>query len=71
MEVHDAEAITTTIDLEKNKLHVTKDPLYFGFWQLSLDRGALPIQYRGKYTDRRAALSAAEQYVRNKKTSKE
>lgn len=67
----DAEATTITINLERNKLHVSKDPMNFGFWQLSLDRGALPNDLRGKYTDRRSAMVAADRYVTSKKTAKE
>lgn len=71
MQAQDAEATTITIDLGKNKLHIAKDPLHFGFWGLSLDRGALPTEFRGKYTDRRSAQQAADLYVRTKKTPKE
>lgn len=62
----DAEDTTTTIKLERNKLYISQDPAQFGFWKLSLDRGALPEEFTGRYTKRHEAQLAAARYVARK-----
>jgi hypothetical protein len=59
----DAEDTTTKIKLDKNTLNIQSDPLHHGFWTLSLDRGALPERYRGKYTSRVLAMADAKAYI--------
>lgn len=57
---------TTKIKTDKNVVHVTQDEFHFGFWKLSLDRGALPSKYRGQYTKRAFAEAAAKEYAMTK-----
>lgn len=63
MEVLDDEDFTVKIKMDRNTVTVSPDPLHHGFWQLSLDRGALPDRFRGKYTKKILAVKAAESYV--------
>lgn len=66
MEMESAEDTTIKFKLEKNTLTVSSDPLHHGFWQLNLDRGALPLPFRGRYTKRNQALAAAKAYMDTK-----
>lgn len=62
----DVDTTITKIKTDKNTVNVTQDPIHYGFWQLSLDRGALPAQFRGKYTKRVFAEAAALEYAKTK-----
>lgn len=71
-----ADAVITTatkmkFKLDKNTLNIESDPLHHGFWTLSLDRGALPTEFRGRYTKRTEALKAAQSYINSRSQSKE
>lgn len=64
MDVHiDEDSTTFKIKLDKNTLTVSSDPLHHGFWQLNLEKGAMPTKFRGRYTKRAEALKAAKSYV--------
>lgn len=45
-----------------NKITATRDDQY-GFWTLSLYRGALPEKYQGSYTTHEAVDNAVKQYL--------
>lgn len=66
MEALNEEDTTIKFQLDKNKLSVTQDLFHHGFWGLSLDRGALPNEYRGRYTKRSEALKAAQRYMESR-----
>lgn len=66
MEIRSEEDTTIKFKLDKNILTVSSDPMHHGFWALSLDRGALPTEFRGKYTKRSNALIAAKAYIASK-----
>lgn len=55
----------TKFETKKNEVTVYQDPLHFGFWRLSLKRGALPAAFRGQYTKRIFAEAAAQEYVKS------
>lgn len=63
MDVQGAEDTIVEFQLDKNKLKVSQDVMHHGFWGLSLERGALPNEYRGRYTKRSEALKAAKIYM--------
>lgn len=60
------DSTTYKIKLEKNTLTVSSDPMHHGFWQLNLEKGAMPTQFRGRYTKRSEALKAAQLYIASK-----
>lgn len=66
--MQDAEDFTTKFKLDKNVLTISPDPLHHGFWLMSLDRGSLPTEYRGRYTKKSKILEAAKQYMELRKT---
>lgn len=66
MDAHAEEATTVEFKLDKNKLTVSQDLMHHGFWQMSLERGALPNQYRGRYTKKNEALKAAKAYMESR-----
>lgn len=65
METHDAEVTTATtkIKTDRNTVKIEADPLHYGFWRLSLERGQLPLKFRGVYTKRILAEEAAKLYA--------
>lgn len=69
--MQNAEDTTTKIQLDRNVLNISQDPLHHGFWQLSLDRGSLPKEFQGRYTKRTEALKAAQVYIDNRKPLKD
>lgn len=66
MDAHAAEDTTIKFQLDKNKLTVSQDLMHHGFWGLSLERGALPNEYRGRYTKKSEALKAAQIYMESR-----
>ncbi|SHH46736.1 hypothetical protein [Bradyrhizobium erythrophlei] len=48
-----------------NKITAARD-LQYGFWTLSLDRGALPEKYKGSYTTHEAVDRAIANYLEDR-----
>lgn len=67
MDIVSVEDSTVKFKLDKNTLTVSSDPIHHGFWQLNLERGPLPDKFRGKYTKKALAISAANFYIESRK----
>lgn len=62
---------TVTIKLGNNSLRLAQDPAHHGFWFLSLEKGQLPTEFRGRYTKKVEAEKAASRYIAGRTTNKE
>lgn len=65
-QAENVDTTTTRIKTDKNVVKVEQDPMHFGFWRLSLERGSLPRAFQGVYTKRIHAEQAAELYAKTK-----
>lgn len=57
--------LVRVFDLGNNKLFMKRSDPY-GFWSLSLERGALPDPFRGDYTTPSDAEKAVKSYLASK-----
>lgn len=64
------ESIRRSLELENgNVVHFTTDPRT-SFWRISFDKGGIPKELSGLYTDYKDAVYAAETYLARREKNK-
>ena len=64
------ESIRRTLELENgNKINFTSDPRTT-FWRISFEKGGIPAELSGQYTDYEEAVYRAETYLARREKNK-
>lgn len=64
------ESIRRTLELENgNKVNFTSDPRT-AFWRISFEKGGVPAELSGQYTDYKVAVYEAERYLARREKNK-